>query len=114
MRDFRTEDLADGARIGIVAIARCFARNLPDRGDSTRKESLGRRHVARFSEHRVDQIARAIHGTVQVAPLPLTFKYVSSTYQRQPTFPLRLPRTCSASKGAKRSSHSRTASWVNS
>jgi hypothetical protein len=37
----------------------------------------------------------------------------ASTYQRQPTSPLRLRRNCSASRGAKRASQSRTASWVN-
>jgi hypothetical protein len=54
MLDLRTTDLADRTRIRIVAIAR-LARNRSDSGDSTTKESLGSRHVARLTEHRVDQ-----------------------------------------------------------
>jgi hypothetical protein len=71
MLDFRTKDLADRTRIRIVAIARHLARNLSDSGDSTTKESLGSRHVARLTKHRVDQIALTINGTVQVAPFSL-------------------------------------------
>jgi hypothetical protein len=71
MLDLRTKDLADGARIRIVAIARYLARNLPHSGDSTMEESLSSRHVARLTEHRVDQIAFTIDGTVQVAPFAL-------------------------------------------
>jgi hypothetical protein len=65
MLDSRTKDFADRTRIRIVAIARHLTRNLSDSGDSTTKESLGSRHVAPLTEHRVDQIARTIewHGT---------------------------------------------------
>ena len=71
MLDFRTQDLADGARIRIVAITGYLARNLPHSGDSTTEESLGSRHVARLTEHRVDQVAFTIDGTIQVAPFAL-------------------------------------------
>jgi hypothetical protein len=71
MFDFRTKYLADGARIRIVAIACHLARNLSDSGDGPTKESLGTRHIARLAEHRVDQIALTIDGTVQVAPFAL-------------------------------------------
>jgi hypothetical protein len=40
MIDFRTNDLADGARIRIMAIACYLAWNLPHSGDSTTEESL--------------------------------------------------------------------------
>ena len=68
MFDVRTKDLADRARIRIVAIARQLMRNLPQSRDSTTEERLSSRHVARLTEHRVDQIALTIDGTVQVAP----------------------------------------------
>jgi hypothetical protein len=41
MFDLATKDLADGARIRVVAIASHLARKLPDNGDSATKESLG-------------------------------------------------------------------------
>jgi len=71
MFDLATKDLAEGARIRIVAIASHLARKLPDDGDSATEESLGSRHVARLTEHRVDQIAFAIDGSVQIAPFAL-------------------------------------------
>ena len=101
---FGTKDIADRARIRIVAITGYLARNLRCNGHCATKEPLGCRHVARRTEHGVDEIAFTIDRTIQVRPFALIFKYVSSTYQRRPTFPLRLQRSCSASSGAKRSS----------
>ena len=71
MFDSATKDLVNGARIRIVAIARYLARNFTDDRDSATEESLGSRHVARLTEHRVDQIAFAINGPVQIAPFAL-------------------------------------------
>ena len=69
MFHFGTKDLADGARIRIVAITGHLARNLPGNGDSATKEPLGSRHVARLTEHRVDEIAFTIDRTVQVSTI---------------------------------------------
>ena len=71
MFHFGTKDLADRARIRIVAITGHLARNLPCNGDSATKEPLGRRHVARRTEHRVDEIAFTIDRTIQVTPFAL-------------------------------------------
>ena len=66
-----TKDLADRARVRIVAITGYLARNLPCNGDSATKEPLGRHHVARRTEHRVDEIAFTIDRTIQVTPFAL-------------------------------------------
>src|SRR5262245_27333684 len=71
MFHFGTKDLADRARIRIVAITGYLARTLPCNEDSATKEPLGRRHVARRTEHRVDEIAFTIDRTIQVTPLAL-------------------------------------------
>ena len=80
---------------------------------SVAEETLSRRHIPVGAEHRVHQIAFPVDGAIQIT-LPCFYVHVRFVcYQRRPTLPLRLRRICSAS-GAKRSSHSRTASCVNS
>ena len=58
MFHFGTKDLADGARIRIVAITGHLARNLPCNGDSATKEPLGRRHARK--RQLVDLLTRAM------------------------------------------------------
>src|SRR4030095_12338442 len=68
---FGTKDLADRARIRIVAITGYLGRNPPCNGHSATKEPLGCRHVARRTEHGVDEIAFTIDRTIQVRPFAL-------------------------------------------
>ena len=70
MLDVVAEHFPNRTRIRIVPITGYLPRSSLYNGESATEEALGCRHIPRRAEHRVDQVAFAINGTVQIAPFP--------------------------------------------
>jgi len=75
--------LANGARVGIMSVRRHLLRRMPDHRTRPREEALGGVHVARFAQHRIDQVALGIDRSVEVAP-PSVHLYIGLV--RMPLF----------------------------
>ena len=96
MLDLRAEHFLDGPRIAIVAVCSDLLRCCVHDGLSAAKESLGCIHVPGRAEHRIHEIAFAVNGPVQIAPLTLTL-YVRFIDVSAPAhFPFPFARMCSA------------------
>jgi hypothetical protein len=67
------ENVPIGARVGITAIGRDAVRRHPSHRPRRPKKGLGRHQITRVAEPRINEVAVALDGTVQVGPLPLNF-----------------------------------------
>src|SRR6476661_2970923 len=111
MQHLATQYLADGPGVGVVTIGGYSFWRAAGDFLGLPKEFLGYRHVALLAQHGVHQIAVPVDGPIQVMPLAGHFDVCLVDV---PALPRRLERSCSLMSGAKRSSQSRTVSWVNS
>lgn len=71
MYDFAAQDTTDGTRIRIVAIGRHALRLVTNRLDGLLEKGRGCCQIAGRAEHRINQIAVAVDGPVQVMPRPI-------------------------------------------
>ena len=74
MLDVVAEHFANRTRIRIAPIAGDLPRHSIYNGESTTEEALSSRHIPRRAEHRVDQVAVAINGAIEIAPFPFNLQ----------------------------------------
>jgi hypothetical protein len=77
----------DGGFIGLTAIKRDLLRDAMT-ADRLGQEPLGRSLVARLGQQEVDRLARLIHGTIEVIPLPVDFDVGLVHPPTEPHWPL--------------------------
>ena len=71
VNDLTAQGLADGTRVGIMPIGRHSLWGVTNHIDSLLEEALRCFHVSLFAEHGINQIAIAIAGPIELAPLSM-------------------------------------------
>src|SRR5438132_13761087 len=90
MRDLTAQGLADRTRVGIMPNGRHPLRGMTNDSDGLLEKALGRFHVSLFAEHRVNQVAIPIDGSIQVAPFPFDVDVGFIHIPRPPCLPTSL------------------------
>ncbi len=112
--DLLAHCFTDRAWIGVMALGGHPLRRLPSNIQCSFEEAFRRVPIPMLTQHQVDEIAVSIDDAVEVLPRAADADICFIGMPRASSLALPLDTYLTVMRGAKRASHSRTASWVNS